>query len=238
MIYYTVNIGNYIEDLQAPSWVQVITEVEESTGDMVRDSRIPKIKCPFSGPSVYIDASRVHFLNKKFRDLSEEIFEKHDLFVLQHPHEHTYIEECAEYIQRGWVSEEDIFSFTNYINPFYDFSKHFQPMGTVIWRRDQKEFNDRWWDLYLRGGVRDQLSMAVALPENYGHAPCRKFINQFSDASPEGIWWKTRQGDYKRTVEKDPHDAALRLCKVTGLSRFRYRTRLSTKGELRIGKTL
>ena len=80
--------------------------------------------------------------------------------------------------------------------------------------------------------------MAVALPENYGHAPCRKFINQFSDASPEGIWWKTRQGDYKRTIEKNPHDAALRLCKVTGLSRFRYRTRLSRQGELRIGKTL
>ena len=38
MIYYTVNIGNYIEDLQAPSWVQVFTEVEESTGDKVRDS--------------------------------------------------------------------------------------------------------------------------------------------------------------------------------------------------------
>ena len=237
MIYYTVNIGNYIEDLQAPSWVQVITEVEESTGDIVRDSRIPKIKCPFSEPSVYIDASKVHFLNQKFKDISEEIFKKHDLFILYHPHEHSYVEECAEYIYRGWVSEEEIFSFTNYVKPFYNFSKHFQPEGTIIWRRNQQEFNNRWWDLYLRGGVRDQLSFAVALPDKYGYAPHRDLINQFSDASPEGIWWKTKQGAYKRSVPRVPHDVILKLCKETGLSRFRYRSRLSSKGELFFGKT-
>ena len=44
MIYYTVNIDNYISDLKPPPWIHVITEVEESTGDPVRDSRIPKIK--------------------------------------------------------------------------------------------------------------------------------------------------------------------------------------------------
>ena len=238
MIYYTVNIDNYIADLKPPPWIHVIDEVKESTGDPVRDSRIPKIRCPFSGPSVYIDASKVHLIGPKFLRLTDKIFEEHDLFVLQHPHEHTYIEECAEYIHRGWVSEEDIFFFTDYVKSFYDFSKHFQSMGTIIWRRDQQDFNDRWWDLYLRGGVRDQLSMAVALPEKYGHAPCREFINQFSDASPEGIWWQNKGGDYNRSVPRDPHDVALRLCKETGLSRFRYRTRLSSEGELRIGKTL
>ena len=164
MIYYTVNIDNYIPDLQAPSWIEVITRVEESTGDPVRDSRIPKIRCPFSGPSVYIDASKVHLVNDKFRDLSEKIFENHDMFVLQHPHEHSYVEECAEYVHRGWVSEEDLFSFTKYIKDRYDFTKHFQSMGTIIWRRDQQEFNQDWWHLYMRCGVRDQISMAVALP--------------------------------------------------------------------------
>ena len=224
MIYYTVNIGNYIEDLQAPPWVHVITEVEESTGDKVRDSRIPKIKCPFSGPSVYIDASRVHLIDQKFRDLSEKIFEEHDLFVLHHPHQHTYLEECAEYVYHGWVSEEDIFSFTEHVKGKYNFGKHFQSMGTVIWRRDQDDFNERWWELYMHCGVRDQLSMAVALPLEYGSSPCRDFVNQFSDAEPEGVWWQTKSGSYQYCDKKDPDDFINRLCELTGLKKsFRYR---------------
>ena len=66
MIYYTINTNNYIEDLQAPDWVQVITEVED-LGDPVRSSRKDKILCPFEGPSVYIDASKVHLLNDDFK---------------------------------------------------------------------------------------------------------------------------------------------------------------------------
>ena len=66
MIYYTINTNNYIENLQAPDWVQVITEVED-LGDPVRSSRKDKILCPFEGPSVYIDASKVHLLNDEFR---------------------------------------------------------------------------------------------------------------------------------------------------------------------------
>lgn len=232
MIFYTVNVLNYIPDLKAPSWIRVITDVEESTGDSVRDSRIPKIRCPFSGPSVYIDASKVHLLNQKFIDLSEEIFERHDMFVLQHPHYHSYVEECAEYVHRGWVSEEDLFFFTRYIKSRYDFTKHFQSMGTIIWRRDQHEFNQDWWHLYMRGGVRDQLSMAVALPKNYGSAPCRKFVNKFSN---DRIWWQNKSGDYTRSEPKDPYNFAMKMCDLTGLSKFRYRASISLEGDLLIG---
>lgn len=232
MIYYTVNIDNYIPDLKPPPWIHVITEVEESTGDPVRDSRIPKIRCPFSGPSVYIDASKVNLIGPKFMQLTDEIFEEHDLFVLQHPHYHSYVEECAEYVYRGWVSEEDLFSFTQYIKGRYDFAKHFQSMGTIIWRKDQDEFNERWWDLYLRGGVRDQLSMAVALPKEYGSAPCRKFVNLFSN---DRIWWQNKGGAYTRSEPKDPYDFAMRMCDLTGLSKFRYRTSISLEGDLLIG---
>ena len=49
MIYYTINTNNYIEDLQAPSWVKVITDVED-LGDPVRSSRKQKILCPFDEP--------------------------------------------------------------------------------------------------------------------------------------------------------------------------------------------
>ena len=237
MIYYTVNTNNYIPDLKAPDWVQVITNVDESTGDPVRDSRIPKIRCPFSGPSVYIDASKVHLINEKFQELSAEILDKHDLFVLQHPHSHNYLEECAEYVYRGWVSEEDILSFTKYVKDRYNFSKHFQCMGTIIWRRDQQDFNQDWWHLYMHGGVRDQLSMAVALPSEYGSSPCRDFINQFSDAEPGGIWWQSKQGSYQYSDKKDPDEFITTLSQVTGLNkRFRYRAAVFTRtGEIVFG---
>ncbi len=224
MIFYTVNINNYISNLNAPDWVEVITDVEESTGDPVRDSRIPKIRCPFSGPSVYIDASRVHLVNDKFKDISTKILDEHDLFVLQHPHSHTYLEECAEYVYRGWVSEEDILSFTNYVKGRYDFSKHYAAMGTILWRRDKQDFNQDWWHLYMHGGVRDQLALAVALPSKYGTAPCREFINQFSDAEPEGIWWKIRAGDYEYCEPKNPGEFITTLSNITRLNKtMRYR---------------
>jgi|TARA_R100000027_G_scaffold28731_1_gene20840 hypothetical protein len=244
MIYYTVNIDNYIPDLNPPPWIHVITEVDESTGDPVRDSRIPKIKCPFSGPSVYIDASKVHLIGPKFMKLTDDIFTEHDLFVLKHPHGHTYLEECAEYVYRGWVSEEEVISFTEHIKDWYNFGRHFQSMGTVIWRRDQDDFNQRWWDLYMRGGVRDQLSMAAALPEEYGSAPCREFVNKFSNAEPEGEWWQNKCGSYQYHDKIDPDELVDKLCKITGLKKnFRYRAAyfnpkdaLGTRiGELLIG---
>ena len=99
MIYYTINTNNYIENLQAPSWVQVITDVED-LGDPVRSSRKQKILCPFDEPSVYIDASKVHLLDDKFKELSEEILSREKFFIMGHPHKHSYLEECAEYISK------------------------------------------------------------------------------------------------------------------------------------------
>ena len=43
---YTINTNNYIKDLQAPDWVEVITDVED-LGDPIRSSRKDKILCPF-----------------------------------------------------------------------------------------------------------------------------------------------------------------------------------------------
>ena len=84
MIYYTINAYNYIENLQAPSWVQVLTEADV-LGDPVRNSRKDKILCPFDEPSVYIDASKVHLLDDKFRELSEDIMSRGKFTVMQHP---------------------------------------------------------------------------------------------------------------------------------------------------------
>ena len=199
MIYYTINTNNYIEDLQAPDWVQVITEVED-LGDPVRSSRKDKILCPFEGPSVYIDASKVHLLNDDFKKLSEEIIGRGGFTYMEHPHKHTYLEECAEYVSKGWVDPDDILKFTTELSETqFDFENYFSPLCTIIWRSwNDHEFNKTWWKWYNRGGIRDQLSFSVAYqltPQKCETVYSRDIINQFSDASPEGEWWNNWTGD-------------------------------------------
>ena len=145
MIYYTINTNNYIENLQAPDWVQVITEVED-LGDPVRSSRKDKILCPFDGPSVYIDASKVHLLNDDFKKLSEEIIGRGGFTYMEHPHKHTYLEECAEYVSKGWVDPDDILKFTTELSETqFDFEEYFSPLCTIIWRSwNDHEFNEMW----------------------------------------------------------------------------------------------
>ena len=222
MIYYTINTNNYIENLQAPSWVQVITEVED-LGDPVRSSRKDKILCPFDGPSVYIDASKVHLLNDDFKKLSEEIIGRGGFTYMQHPHKHTYLEECAEYVSRGWVDPDDILKFTiELAETDFNFEEYFSPLCTIIWRSwNDHEFNEMWWEWYNKGGVRDQLAFSVALqlcPQKYETVYSRDIINQFSDASPNGEWWNNKCGDYKyHDQDVDIVEFVDLLTEVTGL---------------------
>jgi len=239
MIVYTINSNNYIENLQCPDWVHVITDVED-LGNPIRSSRKDKILCPYKGETVYVDASKVHLLNDKFLDLSKEIFSNYNLFVMKHPHEHSYLEECAEYVHRGWVDEQTLFNFTELLKGVYDFTKHFSPLCTILWRKDTIKFNDMWWKWYNLGGVRDQLAASAALQlsdTKYGWKYSRDIINNFSDGSPNGIWWKNKGGSYEYSSPKDPALFVDKLSKQTGLSKFRYRTRISSKGNLLIGKT-
>ena len=222
MIYYTINTDNYIENLQAPYWVHVITEVED-LGDPVRSSRKDKILCPFDGPSVYIDASKVHLLNDDFKKLSEEIIGRGGFTYMQHPHKHTYLEECAEYVSRGWVDPDDILKFTiELAETDFNFEEYFSPLCTIIWRSwNDHEFNEMWWEWYNKGGVRDQLAFSVALqlcPQKYETVYSRDIINQFSDASPNGEWWNNKCGDYKyHDQDVDIVEFVDLLTEVTGL---------------------
>ena len=222
MIYYTINTNNYIEDLQAPPWVKVITEVED-LGDPVRSSRKDKILCPFEGPSVYIDASKVHLLNDDFKKLSEEIIGRGGFTYMEHPHKHTYLEECAEYVSKGWVDPDDILKFTTELSETqFDFEEYFSPLCTIIWRSwNDHEFNKTWWKWYNKGGVRDQLSFSVAyqiVPQKCETVYSRDIINRFSDASPEGEWWDNRTGDYiYHEEEVDIIEFVDLLTEVTGL---------------------
>ena len=222
MIYYTINTNNYIEDLQAPSWVQVITEVED-LGDPIRSSRKDKILCPFDGPSVYIDASKVHLLNDDFKKVSEEIIGKGNFTYMQHPHKHSYLEECAEYVSKGWVDPDDILKFTiELAETDFDFEEYFSPLCTIIWRSwNDHEFNNMWWEWYNKGGVRDQLSFSVAYQlcaQKSDQVYSRDIINQFSDAKPNGEWWNNKCGDYKyHNEDVDVVEFVDLLTEVTGL---------------------
>ena len=222
MIYYTINTNNYIENLQAPDWVQVITEVED-LGDPIRSSRKDKILCPFEGPSVYIDASKVHLLNDDFKKLSEEIIGRGGFTYMEHPHKHSYLEECAEYVKNGWVDPDDLIKFTIDLSKTeFKFEEYFSPLCTIIWRSwNDHEFNKMWWEWYNKGGVRDQLSFSVAhqlCPQKCETVYSRDLINQFSDANPDGEWWNNKCGDYTYHKESvDILEFVDLLTEVTGL---------------------
>ena len=199
MIYYTINTNNYIENLKAPEWVTVLDNFDGE--DPVRGSRKQKILCPFDEPSVYIDASKVHLLNDDFKKLSEEIISKGIFTVMEHPHKHSYLEECAEYVSKGWVDPDDVLKFTiDVADTEFNFEQYFSPLCTIIWRpENNKDFNNLWWDWYNKGGVRDQLSFSVALQlSGIQHETIysRDIINEFSNASPDGEWWYNKCGDY------------------------------------------
>ncbi len=231
MIYYTINTNNYIENLQAPSWVQVITDVED-LGDPIRSSRKDKILCPFDGPSVYIDASKVHLLNDDFKKLSEEIIGRGGFTYMQHPHKHSYLEECAEYVSRGWVDPDDILKFTIELSETdFNFEEYFSPLCTIIWRSwNDHEFNNMWWEWYNKGGVRDQLAFSVAYqlcPQKSETIYSRDLLNRFTDAKPNGEWWNNRCGDYVYHEEDvDIIEFVDLLTEVTGLYDWKkyYRT--------------
>ena len=205
-----------------------LREIKYSHDDPVRLSRHPKILCPIEGKSVYIDASKLHTVNDKFIEVSEEVLSNHDFFLMQHPHKYYYLEECAEHIHRGLVDSETIIDFTSKVSTSdYNFANFFSPLGTVIWRNGPSSIDSLWWEWYMQGGRRDQLSLAVALQladVPYGWSASREFINRWSDSNPiDGAWWKNKGGRY--AGEKvDPTPYIDQLAKITGLSmQMRYR---------------
>ena len=171
----------------------------EDLGDPVRSSRKPKILCPFDQPNVYIDASKLYLINDEFLKLSEEILSQDKFFIMGHPHQHSYLEECAEYVSRGWVDPDTLLKFTTEVaETQFDFEEYFSPLCTILWRSGKtEEFNNLWWKWYNKGGIRDQLACSIALNSiEYDTKSSRDIINRFSDASPEGEWWNNRSGDY------------------------------------------
>lgn len=248
MIIYTCITNNYVDlycDLPSGASYHVYGIVDppapwighpiNDLGCPIRSSRMPKIKCPYDEPSVYIDGSKLHTINDDFIRLSEEIISNQGTAIMQHPHRHTYLEECAEYINRGFCTEEEVITITQKAKESgYNFSKYYSPLGTVIWRKgDEKDLNESWWKWYMIGGKRDQLSFDIAIQEskiNITYLPCRETIDRWSDANPiDGVWWKNKGGKYGGEL-KDPNDTVDKLAEITKLSkRMRYRAAILTE---------
>jgi len=248
MIIYTCITNNYIplhcdlpegaeyivygvENPPAP-WVGRPIEMMDCP---IRSSRIPKILCPFKEPSVYIDAAKLHTINDNFIMVSKEIISNQGMSIMQHPHIHTYLEECAEYINRGLCTEEEVISITQKAKESgYKFSEFHSPLCTVLWRKgNEQDLNESWWKWYMRGGKRDQLAFAIALHEtktDIKYLPCRETINRWSDANPiDGVWWKNKGGKYGGEL-KDPNDTVDKLVEITKLNkRMRYRAAILTE---------
>ena len=207
-----------------------LREIKYSHDDPVRLSRHPKILCPIEGKSVYIDASKLHTINDKFFELSEDILNNNNFFLMQHPHKYYYLEECAEYIHRGFMDPYEIINFTSEIKheTDFDFANFFSPLGTVLWRNSEAWMpNMLWWKWYMRGGRRDQVSLSVALQTSevkYDWEECRSCVGKWSDANPvDGTWWKNKGGRYGKT-RIDPTDTVEKLANITGLNiQMRYR---------------
>lgn len=208
-------------------------------GDPVRTSRYHKINCPFDEDSIFVDGSKMKFLDDNFIKISKQILSRKKLFLLQHPHKNTYLEECAEYIYNGWTSGEELIEYTKHLKSVgFDFINRFAPECTFLFRNNNKEFNSIWWDLYMKGGVRDQLSCSAALQlsgVNFDYEYHRDFINKFSDASGEGIWWNTRQGDYRYSNPINPQPYIEQISSITGLSMMRYKTLVVPNGDIFFG---
>ena len=197
-------------------------------GNPVRSSRYYKINCPFES-SVYVDASKLQFLREPFFTISNEILNTYDdkMFVMEHPHRHSYLNEMMEYYNNGWWSKNEIMNYTAVLKDNgFDFKKFFSPLCTILWRKNRREFNDMWWNWYQKGGVRDQMSFSTtlqALEMNFRYDSSIKFLNNFTNAGYKGEWWNTRQGDYRYHKNNDSEMVLDVLCKMTGLSSFRYK---------------
>jgi len=197
-------------------------------GDPVRSSRYYKINCPFES-SVYVDASKLQFLREPFFTISNEILNTYDdkMFIMEHPHRHSYLNEMMEYYNNGWWSKNEIMNYTAVLKDNgFDFKKFFSPLCTILWRKNRREFNDMWWNWYQKGGVRDQMSFSTtlqALEMNFRYDSSIKFLNNFTNAGYKGEWWNTRQGDYRYHKNNDSEMVLDVLCKMTGLSSFRYK---------------
>lgn len=147
-----------------------LREINYKSDDPVVLSRHPKILFHeyFDEPSVYVDASRLHLVNNNdFFEIARDIFGYGEIFLMQHPDQHNYFEECFEYYVRSWVDEDKIVDFTKYLKDNnFDFQDYDTIFASIMWRKPDEntiKWSKLWWELYEKCHPRDQLTGSVSL---------------------------------------------------------------------------
>lgn len=186
-----------------------LRDIKYQHDDPVVLSRHPKILFHeyFDEPCVYVDASRLHLINNvDFFEASDQILRKRKLFILEHPEQHNYFEECLEYYVRGWVSDDKIISFTEYLQTSnYDFLNHETIFACLLWRKPTQEiinWSKLWWEMYEKCGPRDQLSGSASLKLSKINYTVQHPVSTISQFTFYRDWWYNLaggSGDYNRT---------------------------------------
>jgi hypothetical protein len=185
-----------------------LRDIKYKHEDPVVLSRHPKILFHeyFNEPCVYVDASRLHLVNnEEFIKTSQKILNKRKLFVLEHPEQHNYFEECLEYFIRSWVKEDKIVEFTKYLQEInYDFVNHETIFACVMWRKpteDVIKWSNLWWEMYEKCGPRDQLSGSASLKLSSINYTVQHPVSIISEFAFYRDWWYDLaggSGDYTR----------------------------------------
>jgi len=211
-----------------------LREIKYQHDDPVVLSRHPKILFHeyFDEPCVYVDASRLHLINnKEFFDASETILRKKKLFVLEHPEQHNYFEECLEYYIRGWVDDDKLSNFTEYLqNCGYDFLNHETIFACLLWRKPTEEtihWSKLWWEMYEKCGPRDQLSGSCSLKLSKIGYTAQHPVSIISKFAFYRDWWYNLiggSGDYSRTTTNS--DWKLFLDNLSSLSKIDCKSKI------------
>lgn len=212
-----------------------LREIKYQHDNPVVLSRHPKILFHeyFDEPCVYVDASRLHLINnQEFFSLSEKILRKKKLFILEHPEQHNYFEECLEYYIRSWVQEDKIIDQTEYLKQQeYDFLNHETIFACILWRNpteDAIRWSNIWWKLYEKYNPRDQLTGSAALKLSnidYVKEHPAKTISKFTFY--KGWWNNLLGGSGNYSGGKNELDWKVFLEKLSTASQVECKTKIN-----------
>jgi hypothetical protein len=176
IIVYTTNLGDYdnlheapnddltylyFTDTEAPNgWTKM-----EMQGDSRKESRYYKINSHLLPPhdiSIYIDAC--YEFKKNMTNFSEFVKDC-DIAISKHGKDDTIYEHLGTCISTGKDNPEKMIKqVARYLNE--GLPEHILTENSIIIRKNNervKKFNEIWWQEYLTGSERDQLSSNYAI---------------------------------------------------------------------------
>lgn len=193
-----------------------------------RSARVPKflphlLLPPDCTYSIYHDGN--FRLRLPPGELIDRYLSKHDWAVHRHPERGCIYQEADLIMNASWCSEELRTAIQAEICTYkrnqYPANNGLWANGIILRRHTEgvKDLNEYWWNLYLEGGPRDQISFPVArMARNFPVNTIES--NIFSSPIAQWSWhaaWKDREDNPDFWPERDRTRARLeRLKQLTG----------------------